>query len=134
LEGGDFRVSAQHEQAVEAGVGLDFGPINDKAVAHGRREETAEAFVGDQCLVALRELALEAGDQFGARLGILSGFLVVATDDVAPPGDCGLPDGEFSLALLPLPIQIAAGRPYRSRYGDTEYGYEARKPDHQYPN
>src|SRR5579864_8228281 len=97
LEGGDFRIGAQHEQAVEAGVGLDLGQINDKAVALGRLEKTAEALVGDERLVAVRELALETGDQFGARLGILSGFLVVATDDVAPAGDCGLPDGEFSL-------------------------------------
>ena len=82
LEGGDFRVGAQHEEAVEASVGLDLGTIDDEAIALGRLEETAEALVGDQCLVTLRELALEAGD-VGARLGVLSGFLIVAADDVA---------------------------------------------------
>jgi hypothetical protein len=72
LEGGDFRVGAQHKEAVEAGVRLDLGTINDEAVALGRLEETAEALVGDQCLVTLGELTLEASDEFGARRRLLS--------------------------------------------------------------
>ena len=100
LERSDFGVRAQHEEAVEAGIGLDFGAIDDKAVALGRLQKAAEALVGDKRLVALGELALEAGDQFGARHGILFGFLLVAADDVAPPGDRRLFDRQFSLTLL----------------------------------
>ena len=43
LKGGDFCVGAQHEEAVEAGIGLDLGAIDDEAVAFGRFQETAEA-------------------------------------------------------------------------------------------
>ena len=77
LKSGDFGVGAQHEKAVEPGISLDLGAVDDKAVALGRLQKTAEALVGDQRLVALGELALEAGDEFGARRGVLFGFLLV---------------------------------------------------------
>ena len=56
LEGGDFGVGAQHEEAVEAGISLDLGAVDDEAVAFGRLQEAAEALVGDQRLVALAQL------------------------------------------------------------------------------
>src|SRR5499433_2226563 len=58
LESGDFGVGAQHEEAIESGIGLDLGAIDDEAVAFGRLQETTEALVGDERLVALGELAL----------------------------------------------------------------------------
>src|ERR1700745_236674 len=64
----------------EAGYGEEMASI-EQALAEGRRG-----------LVALGELALETGDEFGARRGIFLGFLRVATDDIAPPGDCRLAD------------------------------------------
>ena len=100
LEGGDFCVGAQYEEAVEAGISLDLGAVDDKAVALGRLQETAEALVGDQRLVALGELALEAGDKLGARRGVLFGFLLVAADDIAPASDRRFPDRQFGLAFL----------------------------------
>src|SRR5215471_6631366 len=100
LESGDFGVGAQHEEAIESGIGLDLGAIDDEAVAFGRLQETTEALVGDERLVALGELALETGDEFGARRGIFFGFLRVATDDIAPPGDRRLADRQFGFAFL----------------------------------
>jgi len=75
LESGDFGVGAQHEEAIEPGIGLDLRAIDDEAVAFGRLQETTEALVGDERLVALGELALETGDEFGARRGIFFSFL-----------------------------------------------------------
>src|SRR5262249_57396101 len=83
LESGDFGVGAQHEEAIESGIGLDLGAIDDEAVAFGRLQETTEALVGDERLVALGELALESGDEFGGRRGIFLRFLRVAPDDIA---------------------------------------------------
>ena len=76
LERVDFGVGAQHEEADEPGIGLDLGAVNDKAAALGRLQETTEAFVGDERFVAPDQLALEAGDKFGARGGVLFGFLL----------------------------------------------------------
>ena len=42
------------------------------------RKEAPVALVADQCLVALRELALETGDDCDAGLSVLLGFLLVA--------------------------------------------------------
>ena len=46
--------------------------------------------------------AIETGDEFGARRGFFLGFLrvCVATDDIAPPGDCRLADRLFGFAFL----------------------------------
>ena len=100
LERGDLGVGAQHEETVEPGIGLDLGAVDDKAAARGRLQEATKTLVGDERLVALGELALETGDDFGARRGVLFGFLLVAADDVAPPGDRRLPDRQFGLAFL----------------------------------
>ena len=100
LERGDAHVGAQHEEAVEPRIGLELGAIDDKAVAVGRLQEAAEALVADERLVALGELALETGDQRGARRSILFGFLLVAADDIAPSGDLRLFDCQFGLAFL----------------------------------
>ena len=65
LESSDFGVGAQHEEAVEPGLGLELGAVDDKAAAFGRLQETTEALVGDERLIALSQLAFETGDQFG---------------------------------------------------------------------
>jgi len=71
LESSDFGVGAQHEEAVEPGIGLDLGAVDDKAAVFGRLQETTEALVGDERFIALGQLAFETGDQFDARRGIL---------------------------------------------------------------
>ena len=65
LESSDFGVGAQPEEAVEPGLGLELGAVDDKAAAFGRLQETTEALVGDERLIALSQLAFETGDQFG---------------------------------------------------------------------
>ena len=99
LESGGFGVGAQHKEAVKPGIGFDLGAVDDKAAALGRLQKAAEALVGDERLIALGELALEPGDEFGACRGVLSGLLRVAADDIASPGDCRLADRQFRLAL-----------------------------------
>src|SRR5260370_4220694 len=86
LQSGKTGVGAQHEETVEAGIRLDLGVIDDEGIVLGRLEEAAETLVADERLVALGELALEPGDQFGARLGVFSRLFLVAADDVAAAG------------------------------------------------
>ena len=68
LESGGFGVGAKHKEAVKPGIGFDLGAVDDKAAALGRLQKAAEALVGDERLIALGELALEPGDEFGACL------------------------------------------------------------------
>ena len=94
------RPSKRASASTPAFAGASLGVIDDEAVALGRLEEAAKALVGDKRLVALRELSLETGDEFGARLGVFPRLLFVTADDVAPPGDRRLLDRKLGLALL----------------------------------
>ena len=58
---------------------------------------TKRHFVADQRLVAMGELAVEAGLPVGRHL---PGLLHVAAEHIAPPRQRRLFDGELGLALL----------------------------------
>ena len=60
--------------------------MREVAGAYGL-DEAAEAFVADQRLVAMGELAVEAGEKGGPSVGILPGLLLVAAEHIAPPRD-----------------------------------------------
>jgi len=62
-----MRIGLQHEHAVELGVLLDFGAVDEEAVALRVGEETAVAFVADEALVALLQLPLQGGDDCRSR-------------------------------------------------------------------
>src|SRR5271166_3235857 len=61
LERREMRIGLQHEHAVELGVLLDLGAVDEEAVALRVGEETAVAFVADEALVALLQLP-QGGD------------------------------------------------------------------------
>ena len=49
-----MRIGLQHEHAVELGVLLDFGAVDEEAVALRVGEETAVAFVADEAALSRR--------------------------------------------------------------------------------
>src|SRR5271167_89961 len=77
----------EHEDAVELGVVLDLGLVDGETAVAGLRQEASVALVADQGLVALLQLLLQSGQDLGAVGGVLPHLLVVAADDVAPPGE-----------------------------------------------
>jgi len=79
-------VGAQHEDAVEPLVLLNLVGIDREVIVADRLEIAAIAGVADQRLVAPCELAFQRGHDRGAIGGVLYGLLMVATHDVAPPG------------------------------------------------
>lgn len=60
LQGGQLGIRAQHEEAVETGIGLDFRGIDGESVAGGISQEAAVSGIADKRLVALRQLAFES--------------------------------------------------------------------------
>src|SRR5450830_723825 len=83
----EFSVGAQHEDAIEPGVLLGLGAIDDEALLAGGRQEAAITAIADERLVALLQLPFEGCENRGAVGGVLLGLLVIAADDVAPPGE-----------------------------------------------
>src|SRR5450830_1203896 len=83
----EFSVGAQHEDAIEPGVFLGLGAIDDEALLAGGRQEAAITAIADECLVTLLQLPFEGGENRGAVGGVFLGLLVIAADDVAPPGE-----------------------------------------------
>jgi hypothetical protein len=73
LQGRQPGVGAQHEEAIETGIGLDFRRVDAEPFACGLSQEAAVSGIADQRLVALCQLAFETGQQGGPRLGILAG-------------------------------------------------------------
>src|ERR1700756_231455 len=58
------------------------------------------AGIGHQCLVTLCQLALQAGDQGRAGLGILACLFFVAADHISPAGDFDILHHQIGLAFL----------------------------------
>ena len=77
-----------------------FAAVDGKPVAIGRRQEAAVARVGDQALVAGRQLAFAVRRAAGTRLGILARLLLIAADDIAAARDRDLPHRQIGLAFL----------------------------------
>jgi hypothetical protein len=81
LQDGQPGVGAQHEEAIETGIGLDFRCIDGEPFTSRISEEAAVSGIADQRLA----LAFETGQQFGPGLGILAGLFGVAGQDIATP-------------------------------------------------
>src|SRR5450830_461920 len=56
----EFSVGAQHEDAIEPGVLLGLGAIDDEALLAGGRQAAAITAIADERLVALLQLPFEA--------------------------------------------------------------------------
>jgi hypothetical protein len=82
----ELGVGTQHEDAIEPLLFLDLVGIDREVLIADRLQVTPKAGVADQRLVAFGELPLQRGEDRGAIGGILLRLLIVATDNVAPPG------------------------------------------------
>jgi hypothetical protein len=78
LQGGQLGVGAQHEEAVETSISLDFRCIDGEPFAGGISQKAAVSGIADESLVALCQLAFETGQQCGPGIGILAGLFGVA--------------------------------------------------------
>ena len=76
-------IGAQNEDAIELGILLGLGMIDDEAILAGRCEKAAIAGIADERLVAFLELPFERSQDCGAIGGVLLGLVVIAADDVA---------------------------------------------------
>jgi hypothetical protein len=92
LERRELAVGAQHEQAVEAGIGGDAGIVDLEVTAPRRLQVAAIRSVAHQRLVALLELAAQAVEDRAAVRGSAFGFGCIATDDVTVALDLWLPE------------------------------------------
>lgn len=88
LERGHLRVGPHHGDTVVAGFLGKLADIDLEVLAAGL-EVTPVGRVADQCLVALLELRLEAGDDRLAVGLVFLGLGVIAADDVAVFTDLG---------------------------------------------
>ena len=82
----EIGVGAQHEDAVEFFVLLDLIGIDPEVILADRLQVASITGVADQRFVALCELPLQCGYDRSAIGGILRRLLMVAADDIAPPG------------------------------------------------
>jgi hypothetical protein len=85
LQGCQPGVGAQHEEAIETGISIDFRSIDSEPFGCGISQEAAVSGIADQRLITLRELAFETVQQCGPGLGILAGLFLIAAQHVARP-------------------------------------------------
>ena len=100
LQGRQLGVGAQDEQPVELRIRLGLVVVDREVAGPDGLHEAPEAFVADQRLVAMGELAVEAGQNGCPSVGILPGLLLVAAEHIAPSLQRRLLNSELGLALL----------------------------------
>jgi hypothetical protein len=72
----EVRVGAQHEDAIEPGVLLGLGTIDDEAILTSGRQEAVIA-----AIVAFLQLPFQRGKNRGAVGGVLLGLFVIAASN-----------------------------------------------------
>jgi hypothetical protein len=82
----ELGIGAQHEDAVEPLLLFDLCRVDREVLLANRLQIPAVAGIADQRLVTPLELPLERGDDRGAVSGILCRLLMVAANDITPPG------------------------------------------------
>ena len=111
LAGGDARIAAQHEEAIEAGFVSRLAGVDlEGAAAAGGAQVAPIGGVANQRLVAALELPVERLDDGAAIGGILLRLGLVAADDVAAArGDDRLDEQLGVLAAAALDAERVKG-------------------------
>src|SRR5450759_4308501 len=111
LDRGEVGVGAQHEDAIEPGVFLGLGAIDDEAILASGRQEAAITAIADECLVTLLQLPFEGGENRGAVGSVV---------------------GQIARIKGARAVGIAGG-PDKCRYVTEELGFDA-CIDHRAPD